>query len=134
MQKSLFPGYTIGVDAYDDIKNVCPAYGKKVAVIGGKHALAAAKEGILKGAEDAGLEVIGVFWYGGEASVENMDMLRPQIEEADMIFSPSAAVKPLIHAKCWLTPPIVRFSHSRPLLPPVLPVQALALCIIRTAA
>ena len=49
MQKSLFPGYTIGVDAYDDIKNVCPAYGKKVAVIGGKHALAAAKEGILKG-------------------------------------------------------------------------------------
>ena len=44
MQKSLFPGYTIGVDAYDDIKNVCPAYGKKVAVIGGKHALAAAKE------------------------------------------------------------------------------------------
>lgn len=46
MQKSLFPGYTIGVDAYDDIKNVCPAYGKKVAVISGKHALAAAKEGI----------------------------------------------------------------------------------------
>ena len=40
MQKSLFPGYTIGVDAYDDIKNVCPAYGKKAAVIGGKHALA----------------------------------------------------------------------------------------------
>ena len=60
MQKSLFPGYTIGVDAYDDIKNVCPAYGKKVAVLGGKHALAAAKEGILKGAADAGIEVIGV--------------------------------------------------------------------------
>ena len=60
MQKSLFPGYTIGVDAYDNIKNVCPAYGKKVAVLGGKHALAAAKEGILKGAADAGIEVIGV--------------------------------------------------------------------------
>ena len=60
MQKSLFPGYTIGVDAYDDIKNVCPANGKKVAVIGGKHVLAAAKEGILKRAADAGIEVIGV--------------------------------------------------------------------------
>ena len=60
MQKSLFPGYTIGVDAYDDIKNVCPAYVKKVAVIGGKHALAAAKEGILKRAAAAGIEVIGV--------------------------------------------------------------------------
>lgn len=87
MQKSLFPGYTIGTDAYDDIKNVCPAYGKKVAVIGGKRALAAAQDGILKGAADAGLEVIGVFWYGGEASVENMDMLRPQVADADMIFA-----------------------------------------------
>ena len=29
MQKSLFPGYTIGPDAYEDIVNVCPAYGKK---------------------------------------------------------------------------------------------------------
>ena len=35
MQKSLFPGYTVGTDAYDDIANVCPAYGKKIAVIGG---------------------------------------------------------------------------------------------------
>ena len=38
MQKSLFPGYTIGPDAYEDIVNVCPAYGKKVAIIGGKQA------------------------------------------------------------------------------------------------
>ena len=29
MQKSLFPGYTIGPDAYEDIVNVCPAYGKR---------------------------------------------------------------------------------------------------------
>ena len=48
MQKSLFPGYTIGPDAYEDIVNVCPAYGKKVAIIGGKQALAAAKDKILK--------------------------------------------------------------------------------------
>ena len=38
MQKSLFPGYTVGPDAYDDIVNVCPAYGKKPAIIGGKKA------------------------------------------------------------------------------------------------
>ena len=35
MQKALFPGYTVGPDAYDDIVNVCPAYGKKAAIIGG---------------------------------------------------------------------------------------------------
>ena len=42
MERSLFPGYTIGADAYEDIGNVCPAYGTKVAIIGGEKALAAA--------------------------------------------------------------------------------------------
>ena len=35
----MFPGYTIGPDAYDDIVSVCPACGRKVAIIGGKRAL-----------------------------------------------------------------------------------------------
>ena len=35
MQKALFPGYTVGPDAYDDIVNICSAYGKKAAIIGG---------------------------------------------------------------------------------------------------
>ena len=87
MERPLFPGYTIGADAYEDIGNVCPAYGTKVAIIGGERALAAAKDKILKAMEGSGLEVIGVFWYGGEASVENMEMLRPQVAEADMLFA-----------------------------------------------
>ena len=36
MQKALFPGYTVGSDAYEDIVNICPAYGKRAAIIGGK--------------------------------------------------------------------------------------------------
>ena len=44
-----------------------------------------------------------------------------------------AAVKPLIHVKFWRIQRIVRFLHSQQLHQPVLPVQALALCIIRTA-
>ena len=44
-----------------------------------------------------------------------------------------AAVKPLIHVKFWRIQRIVRFLHSQQLLQPVLPVQALALCIIRMA-
>ena len=87
MEKTLFPGYTIGPDAYDDIAAVCPAYGKTAAVIGGKRALAAAGDAIIRAAKDAGMEIIGPIWYGGEASRENMDMLRPQIEAADMIFA-----------------------------------------------
>ena len=46
MQRSLFPGYSIGTDAYDDIANICPTFGKKIAVIGGKRALKAASEAI----------------------------------------------------------------------------------------
>lgn len=87
MLKTVMPGYTIGVDAYGDIRNVCPIYGKKVAVIGGKRALEAAQNAIVKAAEEAQLDVIGVFRYGGEASGENMDLLRPKIEGADMLFA-----------------------------------------------
>lgn len=87
MDKTIFPGYTVGPDAYEDIGTVCPAYGKKVAVIGGKRALAAAGDAIVASARQAGMEVTGVFWYGGEASRENMEMLRPQVADADMIFA-----------------------------------------------
>ena len=87
MEKTMMPGYTIGVDAYGDIKNICPTYGSKVAIIGGKRALAAAQDAIVKAVEQAGMETIGVFWYGGEASRENMEMLRTQIACADMIFA-----------------------------------------------
>ena len=87
MQKALFPGYSVGPDAYEDIANICPAYGKTAAIIGGKHALAAAEDKIRKAVESSGIEIIGTFWYGGEASRENMEMLRPQVADADMIFA-----------------------------------------------
>ena len=87
MQKALFPGYSVGPDAYEDIVNICSAYGKKAAIIGGRKALAAAEPQIRKAVEDSGIEIIGTFWYGGEASRENMEMLRPQVADADMIFA-----------------------------------------------
>ena len=87
MKRTLFPGYSVGTDAYEDIKELCPAYGKKAAIIGGKHALAAAQDKIIAAAKEAGIEIIGPFWYGGEASVENIEMLKPKVADADMIFA-----------------------------------------------
>ncbi len=87
MQETLFAGYTIGEDAYQNIPAVCAPYGKKAAIIGGKHALAAAEEKIRKAVEGSEIAITGTFWYGGEASVENIEMLRPQVEDADMIFA-----------------------------------------------
>ena len=87
MKRTLFPGYSVGTDAYEDIKEICPAYGKKAAIIGGKHALAAAQDKIIAAAKEAGIEIIGPFWYGGEASVENIEMLKSKVADADMIFA-----------------------------------------------
>ena len=86
MQKSLFPGYTVGPDAYDDIVNVCPAYGKKAAIIGGKKALAAAESLIRKAVEGSGIEITGTFWYGGEASRENIDTCKVLAHETHRPF------------------------------------------------
>ena len=47
MKKTLFPGYSVGTDAYEDIKEICPAYGKKAAIIGGNNELAAAQDNII---------------------------------------------------------------------------------------
>ena len=87
MERSLFPGYTIGEDSYEDIGNICRRFGSKAVIIGGKKALAAAEQKIKNAMEGSGISSIGTFWYGGEASLENMDMLRPEAEKADMIFA-----------------------------------------------
>lgn len=86
-QETLFPGYTIGEDAYQNISAVCAPFGKKAAIIGGKHALAAAEEKIRRAVEGSDIEITGTYWYGGEASVENIAMLEPQVKEADMLFA-----------------------------------------------
>ena len=53
MKRTLFPGYSVGTDAYEDIKEICPAYGKKSAIIGGMHALAAAEDKLIAAAKEA---------------------------------------------------------------------------------
>lgn len=87
MKKTLAPGYTIGTDAYNDIANVCLPYGKKIAIIGGKKALEAAKNKILDAIKNTELTVTSCLWYGGESSLENVEMLIPQVVDADMIFA-----------------------------------------------
>ena len=87
MERTLIPGYTIGADAYDDIVNICAQYGKKAAIIGGRQALAAARDKILRAIDGSPIESLGCFWYGGECSYENVDMLEPQVREADMLFA-----------------------------------------------
>lgn len=44
----IFPNYTIGVEAYEKIREVCPRYGKSVVVIGGRKGIEAAQEKMVR--------------------------------------------------------------------------------------
>lgn len=83
-----FPDYTIGVDSYEKICEVCPRYGKNVVVIGGKHAIEAAEKKLAAAVEGIGLEFTGFILFGGEASYENIMKISkdPAVYDADMIF------------------------------------------------
>lgn len=101
----IFPGYTIGEYAYDKVKEICPAYGNKIAVIGGKTALLKAKEQLRQAALGSGLEFLEFIWFGGEASYENVERLQAMqsVIDADMIFAVGGgkaidACKVLAHA------------------------------------
>lgn len=84
-----FPSYSIGRKVYDKIYEICCPYGKKIVCIGGKKALQAAEHDIREAIKDTDLSITGVLWYGGEASYENVEVLKKKIEvtQADMIFA-----------------------------------------------
>lgn len=80
------PSYTIGEKAYEKIDEICSPFGSKVVCIGGKTAISKVKDLIIKSTK---LDILDFVWYGGEASYENIDMLKSneKVAEADMIFA-----------------------------------------------
>lgn len=84
-----FPDYTVGVEAYDKIRAVCPRYGKTVVVIGGRKGVEVAQEKIIAATEGVGLEFTGFLHAGGESSYESITKLsRDQaVHDADMVFA-----------------------------------------------
>jgi len=83
------PSFTIGPDAYDDIKKYAGFVGEKVAIIGGETALEKALPRLKPAIQAAGLSITTIEWYGGEASYSNIDRLvaLDQVQAADMIFA-----------------------------------------------
>ena len=92
-----FSRYTMGEDAYEEIKQICSQYGNRAVIIGGKTALSKTEADIRK----SGMEITGSLWYGGEASYENVSALaeRAEVQNADMIFAVGGG-KALDTAKC----------------------------------
>lgn len=83
------PNYTIGDQAYQNIPSVCRPYGTRIAVVGGKKAMAAAKKELNQALEGTDLEILSWIWFGGECAYENLDKLaeEPAVGQAHMIFA-----------------------------------------------
>ncbi len=59
------PSWTVGENALQKIREICPA-GQKAAVIGGHKAMAAIRERLEQAAADH-VALLDFLWYGGEA-------------------------------------------------------------------
>lgn len=83
------PSYSVGTDCYREIAWVTKEYGKKAVVIGGKTAIAKAKEDLIKGIGGTDFELTDFIWYGGNSTMENVEELVKMmpVQEADMIFA-----------------------------------------------
>ena len=95
------PDYSIGDNVYKNIASVCLPYGKKAVVIGGHRAIAAAKEKLINSVDGSELVINDFVWYGGEASYENVEMLKnnQSVKTADMLFAVGGG-KALDTVKC----------------------------------
>ena len=128
------PNYSIGDKIYDKIGPVCESYGKKVLVIGGRKALAAAYDKIRSYVEQTNLEIIGKEIYGENCTYATVEKLRamPLYQEADMVFGVGGG-KALDTVKCLCITddkPVFAFRRSRQTAPPA---HRFPLCTMRTA-
>lgn len=85
----VIPNYTVGPDAYYKIKEFCRQYGSKAVVIGGKKAMAAAKDKLLDAIKESGIKILDFVWFGRECTEEGAQhlMMNEAVREADMIFA-----------------------------------------------
>lgn len=81
------PDYTIGPNAYDKIPEICAPYGRKALVIGGRKAMAAAKEKLGTALKD--FDVLGWELYGTDCTYAAVEHLRamPVYAEAEIVFA-----------------------------------------------
>ena len=85
----LMAPYSVGPDSYKKIPEYCRLYGTKAVVIGGKKAMAAAKDKILASIASSDIDILEFVWFGNECTFETAKHLEESeaVQAADMIFA-----------------------------------------------
>lgn len=83
-----FCNYSIGSDAYEDVKTVCSPYGSRILLVGGEKALAAGMSRLLSALEGSGLRIVETTLFGHDCTSKEMKRIEQLAKEvqADMIF------------------------------------------------
>lgn len=82
--------YSVSKNGYPELAKVCNEYNfKKVAVVGGEKALKASINKIEEALKDSDVEITGVFVYGNECTMTNVNKLldKEEVQNADVIFT-----------------------------------------------
>ena len=82
--------YSVGESCYNEIPSVCEKYNvKKVVLIGGKRALAAAEPRIREAIKETDIIITDSIVYGVDSTMTNVHKLtsNPNVQEADVIFA-----------------------------------------------
>jgi glycerol dehydrogenase len=104
------PCYSIGDKIYEGIGRICGPYGKKILVIGGRRAMAAAKPKLEAATASAGMEIVEYMWFGKECSYETVERLgrEKSFIDAHMVFAVGGG-------KAIDTCKILCLEHGKPL-------------------
>ena len=84
------PSYSIGDnDVYKKVPEICAPYGSKAVVIGGRKAMAAAREALEASIADSNITIVDYILYGDDVTFEAAEALtrNPVVQNADMIFA-----------------------------------------------
>ena len=85
-----FANYTIGKEAYQSVGEVCSRYGTKALLIGGKLALEAGKEKLLRALAEGGypITIVDTVLFGSDCTYAGMEKLAAHARKcgAEMIF------------------------------------------------
>lgn len=84
MKECYFADYTIGTDAYKNIKNVCLCLGKKALIVGGKTALAKSESKLKENMKD--FEIADVVIYGKECCKKRVEELYKIYKDSNIDF------------------------------------------------